>query len=94
MRKVGGLIISRKVGEEITLLFQKEKVSSKIKLVEISDDGSAAVSVDGKIYDMHTGDSVSIGDGAIFMEDILGGRASIRLILSDAVRILRTELLS
>jgi hypothetical protein len=94
MRKVGGLIISRKSGEEITLLFNEKKINRKLKVDRINPEGWAIVSIDGKPYQMSPSDYISVDDGAIYLEEIIGGRVSLRLILNDSVRILRSELLN
>lgn len=94
MKRIGGLVISRKVGEEITLLFQVERINRKLKLEMLNPEGSCTVSIDNKRYELYPGDSIGIGDGAVYLEEILGGRAALRLILNDSVRILRSELLN
>lgn len=89
--RVGGLLISRKPGETITLL-KEGKPKSLICLNKIHN-GLAYIAVDGTEYDMDVNESVQIDDNAFYLESIEGGRAVIRLIFDDSVRIIRSELL-
>jgi hypothetical protein len=89
--RVGGLLISRKPGETITLL-KDGKPKSLICLNKIVN-GLAYIAVDGTEYDMDINESVQIDDNAFYLESIEGGRAVIRLIFDDSVRIIRSELL-
>jgi len=94
MVRVGGLIISRKSGEEILLLDQQKKTKRIVKVEKVfPNEGPAIVSLDGYQYKMHIGDSFGVDDGGVYLESVEGGRVMLRLIIEESTKILRSELL-
>jgi len=94
MVRIGGLIISRKAGEEILLLDQQKKTKRVVKVEKVfPNEGPAIVSLDGYQYEMHIGDSFGVDDGGVYLESVEGGRIALRLIIGDSTKILRSELL-
>lgn len=96
-RRIGGLVISRMVGDGIQLLYPSGK-EIIIQVENLIQDGSV-IKVDNQSYDMLVGDSVSLpgtdnlSSTGIYLESMEGGRVAIRLIADPKIRILRTELL-
>ena len=96
-RRIGGLVISRMVGEEIQLLYPcgKEYIVSFKTLL---NDG-AVIQVGPEKYNLMIGDSVAlpgvsdVSPTGIYLESTEGGRVAIRLIADPRIRNLRTELL-
>jgi hypothetical protein len=91
MQRIGGLIIMRKMTEAIQLRYKG--LNRLVKFEKINPDGSAHISLDGQRYDLFPNDSIGLDGDAIYLENIEGGRVALRLIMSDDVRILRSELL-
>lgn len=92
MQRIGGLVIMRKMTEEIQLKY-KGGLDRRVKFEMVNANGSARISLDGVRYDLFPNDSIGLDGDAIYLEKIEGGRVSLRLIMSDNVRILRSELL-
>ena len=92
MQRIGGLVIMRKMTEAIQLRY-KGGLNRIVKFEKINPDGSAYISLDGQRYDLFPNDSIGLDGDAIYLENIEGGRVALRLIMSDDVRILRSELL-
>ena len=97
-RRIGGLVISRKMGESIQLDYPNGR--REIILVESMVRDGAKVIISEHPYDLLLGDSVAIpglteeeSDTGIYLESVEGGRAAIRVIADDRIRILRSELL-
>lgn len=97
-RRIGGLVISRKMGESIQLDYPNGR--QEIILVESMVREGAKVIICDHPYDLLLGDSVAIpglnedeSDTGIYLESVEGGRAAIRVIADDRIRILRSELL-
>jgi len=96
-RRIGGLVISRMVGDAIQLLYPNGN-EILVEVKNLIKDG-AVIQVGSDCYDMLVGDSVtipgvqSISSSGIYLESTEGGRVAIRLIADPRIRILRTELL-
>lgn len=91
--RVGGLLISRKPGETISLFFGRDKAAKILRYDYIDKDGACHINFDGIRYDMYPGESILVGDDSFYLESVEGGRAVFRMLFSDQVRILRSELL-
>jgi hypothetical protein len=98
VRRVGGLVISRKAGEGFRMDYPNG-VRHMVVLKDIVNEG-ATISIDDKeTYMMMLGDSISMpgvnsaSQSGIYLESIEGGRCAIRVIADDKIRVLRCELL-
>lgn len=97
-RRVGGLVISRKLGESIQMRYPDNTI--RIIYVDgLKADGAVIrVSDDPKPYDMVIGDSVALegldqSSSGLYLESVEGGRCALRIIADDRIRVLRSELL-
>lgn len=96
-RRIGGLVVSRMVGDSIQLLYPtgKEIIVTVQNLIQ---DG-AVIKVGDDVYEMLVGDSVglpgvdNVSPTGVYLESTEGGRVAIRLLADPRIRILRTELL-
>jgi hypothetical protein len=96
-RRVGGLVISRKVGEFFRMDYPDGSKQS-LTLKEIVSDGASVCIGQDEPYLMMIGDSIGLpGIGAsqsgIYLESIEGGRCAFRIIADDKIRVFRGELL-
>ena len=93
--RVGGLLISRKVGEMVTLFYGGPKSTNRkvFHFVEIDKDGAAIFSLEGVKYDLYPDEKIMVGTDSIYLESLEGGRAMIRFLFADSIKIVRSELL-
>lgn len=93
--RVGGLLISRKVGETVTLFYGGPKSNKKtvFHFVKIDNEGAVIITLDGISYDLFPDEKIMLGTDSIYLESVEGGRAVFRFLFSDSVKIVRSELL-
>lgn len=92
--RVGGLLISRKVGETVTLFYGGPKGTKKtFHFIRIDKEGAVIITLDGIEYDLFPDEKILVGTDSIYLESCEGGRAMFRFLFSDSVKIVRSELL-
>ena len=96
-RRVGGLVISRKIGEYFRMDYP-DGSHHIVTLKSIVKDGAIVDLGDKQTYLMMPGDSIGmpgIGESqsGIYLESVEGGRCALRIIADDRIRVLRGELL-
>lgn len=92
--RVGGLLISRKIGETVTLFYGGPKGTKRVlHFQKIDGEGAVIITLDGITYDLFPDEKVLVGTDSIYLESVEGGRAMFRFLFSDAVKIVRSELL-
>lgn len=98
--RVGGLIVSRKVGEEVVMIYP-DKTKKVFKLIAVYSNmatvGLVGAGKKDDEFNLHPNDSLSVagmdgGNGGIYLESIEGGRASFRFIVDERIKIYRSEL--
>lgn len=96
IRRFGGLVIGRKLGESFVLRYP-DGHNKIVKVNKMTAEG-AVLAVDDIEFDLTVQDSIVL-DGldesksGLYLESSEGGRVLIRIIADDRIRVLRSELL-